>query len=289
MFGVTILGNNSAIPAYDRHPTAQVVTMQDQLLLLDCGEGTQLQITKYKIRRSKINYIFISHLHGDHYFGLLGLITSFGLLGREHDLHLFGPPTLEKILPFQLYFHPLEREERIVDEKRFTVDCFATKHRVTCWGFIIKEKKPPRKINPDAVKKFQIPVQFYENLKNGEDYITDDNSLIKNEWVTFENSTEKSYAYCADTSYDESLAEKIKYTKVIYHETTYLKEFTSLAALRFHATTIEAATIAKLAETEKLLIGHFSSKYECLDPFLEEATAVFPNTELAIEGVTFKF
>ncbi len=300
MFGVTILGNNSAVPAYERHPTAQVVTMQDQLLLLDCGEGTQLQIARYKIKRSKITYIFISHLHGDHYFGLMGLITSFGLLGREQDLHLFAPAPLEKILqlhleasnttlPFQLYFHALEKEERIVDEKKFTVDCFTTKHRIPCWGFLIREKRSPKKLNAEAALEYNIPTHYFEQLKNGDDYIAENGTVIKNEWVTYENTVAKSYAYCADTIYDEELVEKIKGTKVIYHETTYLKEFNSLAALRFHSTTTQAATIAKKAETERLIIGHFSSKYEFIDKFLEEATSEFEHTELGIEGVTFRF
>jgi len=155
-FGVTILGNNSALPAYDRHPTAQVVTLNEQLLLLDCGEGTQMQISKYRIRRSRINHIFISHLHGDHYFGLIGFLTSMGLLGREQPLHIYSPALLrdiiaiqlncaDTILPFAIHFHSLEKEEIILNEEKFSVECFAVNHRIECWGFIIREKKKPRK------------------------------------------------------------------------------------------------------------------------------------------------
>ncbi len=299
MFGVTILGNNSALPAYERHPTAQIVTLHEELFLIDCGEGTQMQMAKYKIRRSKINHIFISHLHGDHYFGLIGLITSMGLLGRENDLHIYAPSTLKEIidlqfkvadtkLPFALHFHSLEKEGLIVDGKRFTVECFSTQHRIECWGFIIREKKHLRKIDKEKVMQFNIPAVYYSHLKNGDDYETKDGEIIKNEWVTLPNIPPRSYAFCADTIYDEMLAEKIKDVSVIYHEATYLKDLDDRAFARFHCTTEQAANIAIKANTQKLLIGHFSSKYESLDQFLFEAKEIFPNSELAIEGVSFK-
>jgi ribonuclease Z len=298
MFGVTILGNNSALPAYDRHPTAQIVTLNEQLFLIDCGEGTQMQMARYKIRRSKIKHIFISHLHGDHYFGLTGLLTSMGLLGRETELHLYGPPPLQDILdlqfkvadthlPFQLCFHPLGKDERIVDTKKFSVDCFATRHRIPCWGFIIREKKHPRKIDREKVLQYNIPAAYYELLKNGEDYEHKDGSIIKNEWVTLPNKQPRSYAYCADTIYDPTIAEKAKEVSLIYHECTYLKDLPDRALARFHSTTEQAAQIALQANAKKLLLGHFSSKYEYLDQFLIEAKEVFDNTELAIEGVTY--
>lgn len=299
MFGVTILGNNSALPAFDRHPTAQVVTLGEHLLLLDCGEGTQMQIARYKIKRSKINHIFISHLHGDHYFGLIGLITSMGLLGRENDLHLYAPKGLDKIialqldvaattLPFKLHFHPLENDGVILSHHKFQVECFATKHRIPCWGFVVREKKVPRKIDKEKVLQYEVPTAYYESLKLGNDYEKKDGSIIKNEWVTIANTPAKSYAYCADTIFDETLADKVKGVDLLYHETTYLKDLYERAALRFHCTTVQAATIAIKANAHKLLIGHFSSKYESLDMFIEETKEVFANTELAIEGVTFK-
>lgn len=298
MFGVTILGNNSTLPAYERHPTAQVVTLNEQLFLIDCGEGTQMQLARYKVKRGKINHIFISHLHGDHYFGLLGLITSMGLLGREQDLHIYAPPPLKDIihlqleaastaLPFTLHFHPLEKEGVLIDHPKFSVSCFATRHRIPCWGFIIREKKKPRKIDKDKITAYQIPAAYYERLKEGLDYETRSGEIIKNEWVTRPGIPPKSYAFCADTIYDESIADKTKDVSLLYHETTYLKDLEERAAARYHSTTLQAAAIAQKANASKLLIGHFSSKYETLETFLEETIQAFPNTQLAIEGVTY--
>lgn len=298
MFGVTILGNNSALPAYDRHPTSQVVTLQDQLFLIDCGEGTQMQLSKYRIRRSKINHIFISHLHGDHYFGLPGLITSFGLMNRLNDLHLYAPAPLQSILglqfstadtrlPFTLHFHPLPDAGTILDADKYSVDCFQVTHRIACWGFIIREKKKPRKIKPEAVARYEIPAIFYDRLKNGEDYTTNTGEIIQNEWVTLPAGAPRSYAFCGDTCYDSSIPGKVRNATMLYHETTYLKDLEERASLRYHSTTEQAAQIATLAGVNKLLIGHFSSKYEQLDEFLAETKAVFPQTQLAVEGVTY--
>ncbi len=298
MFAVTILGNNSALPAYDRHPTAQIVTLNDQVLLIDCGEGTQMQLSRYKVKRGKLNHIFISHLHGDHYFGLIGLVTSMGLLGREQPLHLYAPPGLDAIiqlqlevaatsLPFELVYHALTKEELILDGPKFSVECFSTKHRIPCWGFIVREKKLPRKVDKDKAIEFMIPASFYNSLKEGLDYIAKDGSIVFNDQVTIPNTTPRSYAFCADTIYDERIADIAKDVTLLYHEATYLKDLEERAAARFHSTTIQAAMIAKKANANQLLLGHFSSKYEFLDDYLTEATAVFPNTQLAIEGVTF--
>lgn len=299
MFGVTILGNNSAIPAYDRHPTSQVVTLNDQLFLIDCGEGTQMQIARYRIRRSKIHHIFISHLHGDHYFGLIGLITSMGLLGREQELHLYAPAGLKEIidlqlrvadttLPFPLVFHALEKEGLLVDNPKFSVSCFPTQHRIACWGFLIREKRKTRKIDKERVLQYDIPAAYYERLKNGDDYETKNGELIRNEWVTIPNKAPRSYAFCADTKFDESLIEKTQGVNILYHEATYLKDLSERALARFHSTTVQAATIALRAGVGRLLIGHFSSKYEKLDEFRTEARSIFPDTDLAIEGVTYR-
>jgi ribonuclease Z len=298
MFGVTILGNNSALPAYDRHPTAQVVTLNEQLFLIDCGEGTQIQMARYKIRRSRIHHIFISHLHGDHYFGLIGLITSMGLLGREAELNIYAPAGLAEIiglqlkvadtmLPYPLIFHPLENEGLLVDKPKFSVECFHTRHRIPCWGFIVREKKKPRKIDKDKAVAHNIPSIYYERLKEGHDYERD-GVVVKNEWVTIPNTPPLSYAYCADTSYDETIAERAHDVTLMYHEATYLKDLEERALARFHSTTIQAAAIAAKACAKRLLLGHFSSKYELLDEFLTEAQEVFPDTELALEGVTYK-
>ncbi len=292
------MGNNSALPAFDRHPTAQVITLNDQLLLIDCGEGTQMQLSRYKIKRGKLNHIFISHLHGDHYFGLIGLVTSMGLLGREQPLHLYAPPGLDAIiklqlevastsLPFELVYHPLTKATLILDSPKFSVECFSTQHRIPCWGFIVREKKLPRKIVKEKAIELLIPSSFYNSLKEGLDYTTKDGTVILNNQVTKPNSAPRSYAFCADTIYDEQIAEVTKNVTLLYHEATYLKDFEDRAAERFHSTTIQAATIAKKANAHQLLLGHFSSKYEFLEDYLNEAVAVFPRTQLAIEGVTF--
>lgn len=297
MFGVTILGNNSALPAYNRHPTAQVITLNDHLFLVDCGEGTQMQMNQYKIKRSRINHIFISHLHGDHYFGLPGLITSFGLLGRIHELHLYAPAPLKEILdlqlnvsdtqlPYKLHFHTLENEAVIADEETFSVESFKVFHRIDCWGFIFREKKKLRKINVDAAKKYNVPVEFFNHLKKGEDYSYDGN-IIKNEALTFPAKPARSYAYSSDTLFNETLATKVKNVDLLYHEATYLKDKLDKATSRYHSTSEQAATLAKLADVKKLLLGHFSSSYEKLEDFLYEAKAIFPDTELALEGQTF--
>jgi ribonuclease Z len=299
MIAVTILGNNSAIPAYNRNPTAQVLQLTEESFLIDCGEGTQMQMTRYDIKRSRISRIFISHLHGDHYFGLIGLLTSMGLHGRTQALHLHAPAALEHIiqlqlqvadtkLPYPLHFCPLQKEGIIVDDKKITVHCFAVQHRIECWGFMFREKKNPRKVAAAQAQKYDIPAAFYSKLQQGHHYINKQGITIPNEVVTTPASPAKCYAYCADTIYDERLAEKVKGADILYHETTYLKDLAERAAARFHSTTVQAAAIAQKAHVKKLLIGHFSSKYECLDDFLSEAVTVFKNTELALEGTCYK-
>lgn len=299
MLALTILGNNSAIPAYGRNPTAQVIQTSEENYLIDCGEGTQLQLTKYNIKKSKINKIFISHLHGDHYYGLIGLISSMSLLGRTTDLHLYAPSLLEKIIQlhleaadttlcYKLYFHAITEEGEIANDKKITVKAFKVNHRIECYGFMFTEKKNPRKIIPEKVKAYEIPEAYYGELQKGKDYTTKKGTIISNEDVTEASTAARCYAYCADTIYDETLVAKIKGAHVIYHETTYLKDLEERATLRHHCTTVQAGNIAKLAGVEKLLIGHFSSKYEFLDEFLSETKSVFENTELALEGACFK-
>lgn len=299
MLAVTILGNNSALPAFDRHPSAQVVTLDEHLFLVDCGEGTQMQMTKYKIRRSKINHILISHLHGDHYFGLIGLLTSMGLLGRQQDIHLYAPSPLKQILdlqlhvadtqlPFPVHFHPLQEEGIMIKDSKFEVSVFRVQHRIECWGFKFRQIRPLRKVNPEKARLHDIPSSFFDRLKWGEDYIGKNGDTVKNELVTEPAAKGRSYAYSSDTLYDESIIDKVKGAELLYHETTYLKDLEERAVKRFHSTTIQAANIALKAGVEKLLIGHFSSKYEKLDEFEREAREIFPNAELAIEGVTYR-
>jgi ribonuclease Z len=299
MLAVTILGNNSAVPAFDRHPTSQVVTLDGNLFLIDCGEGTQIQMIKYKIRRSKISHIFISHLHGDHYFGLVGLINSFSLLSHQQEMHVYAPTPLQEIIEWQLkvadtqlcyplYFHTISGAGTLVDNDKVLIKCFRTNHRIECFGFSFHEKKNQKKLHPDKAKEYGIPISFYDRLKNGEDYIREDGSLIKNEWVTEKVPPGKTYAFCADTKYDESIIPHIREADMIYHETTYLDALKQRAEERFHTTTRQAAEIARKANVKKLLIGHFSSKYDTLEEFEQEAREVFLNTELALEGVTYK-
>jgi ribonuclease Z len=304
MLAVTILGNNSALPAFDRHPTAQVITMEDQIFLVDCGEGTQMQMAKYKIRRSKINHIFISHLHGDHYFGLIGLLTSMGLLGRTQDLHIHAPDALQGIislqlkvadihLPYLLHFHSLCQPHPaqplvLLHEARFEVSCFPVIHRIECWGFIFREVRPLRRVNPEKARQHDVPASFFDRLKWGESYQQKDGTIVANEWVTEPAKKARSYAYAADTMFDERIAGYVRGVDLLYHETTYLKDLETQAGRRFHSTTAQAATIALQAGVQRLLIGHFSSKYEKLQAFELEAREVFPNTDLALEGVTYK-
>jgi ribonuclease Z len=298
MLAVTILGNNSAIPAFGRHPTAQIITTADDLLMFDCGEGSQIQILNYRIKRSRINHIFISHLHGDHYFGLIGLLNSFALLGRIQPLHVYGIPALEEVialqfrlssttLPFQFTFHPIEKAGILLDSKNYTVECFATEHRIECWGFLVREKRHPRKISINKTTEYAIPTSAFNKLQSGEDYIADDGTVIKNELLTDENVKPKSYAFCADTRYDEKLVPIIKDADLVYHESTYPAAFAEKATERFHSTSKQAATIALKANAGRLLIGHFSAKFEVIEQFETEAKEVFSNTELATEGVTY--
>ena len=299
MFAVTILGNNSAVPAFDRHPTSQVVTFNGQNFLIDCGEGTQIQMINYKIRRSKISHIFISHLHGDHYFGLVGLINTFGLLNHKQELHVYGPNPLQTIIELQLkvadtklcydlHFHTISKEGILVNNENMEIACFRTNHRIECYGFVFREKKQPRKINIAKATEYNVPFTVFEKLKDGYDYTSPSGQIIKNELLTDTALPSRTYAFCADTKYDEAVLKHIKNADLVYHETTYLDLLRDRAVERYHSTSKQAALIAKKANVKKLLIGHFSSKYDTLEEFEKEAREVFLNTELALEGVTYK-
>lgn len=299
MLSVTILGNNSAVPAFNRHPTSQIVTHDGNNYLIDCGEGTQIQMIKYKVRRGKISHIFISHLHGDHYFGLIGLINTFSLLSHKQELHIYAPAPLQEIIEMQLavadtqlsyplHFQTLTKPCVLVDNEKIRISCFPTTHRIECYGFTFEEKEGKRKLLIDKVRKLNIPVSFYSSLQQGLDYITPRGQTIANDSVTAAPEKGKKYCFCADTKYDESIIEHIYKADMIYHEATYLDNLREKAEARFHSTTRQAAEIAKRAMVKKLLIGHFSSKYSTLDQFLVESREVFPNTELAIEGETYE-
>ena len=299
MLSVTILGNNSAVPAFNRHPTSQVVTQDGTNFLVDCGEGTQIQMIRYKIRRGKITHIFISHLHGDHYFGLVGLLNSFNLLSHKQELHVFAPAPLQEIIELQLrvadsqlcyplHFHTLSGPGVLVDNDKIRISAFPVTHRIECYGFLFEEKHGKRKLLIEQVRKLKIPISFYSSLQAGLDYITPRGEVIRNARVTAPPEPGKRYAFCADTRYDENIIPYIYGCDMIYHETTYLDNMRDRAEMRFHSTTRQAAEIAKKARVKKMLIGHFSSKYAVLDQFQDEAREVFPNTDLAVEGSVYE-
>lgn len=297
---VTILGNNSALPAYGRHPTAQIVTIGNVDLLLDCGEGTQLQMQHYGLKWRNIRYVFISHLHGDHYFGLPGLINSMHLLGRTKPLYVFGPAGLQMImqsimdvagtvLSYPYIFTPVPDDATVLleDTPELSVRCFPVSHRIACHGFLVTAKTKGRKLLPENCVDYRVPPSFYQQLKAGADFIRDDGFVVKNELVTEAGPQPKQYAYTADTLYMPSLVDHISGVDLLYHEATYLSCDEEKAHNRYHSTAAQAATTARLAGAGRLLLGHFSSRYKDLNPFLEEATAVFPDTAIAVEGMTY--
>lgn len=298
---VTILGNNSALPAFGRHPTAQAVSVYGDVLLLDCGEGTQIQMQRFGLKWRKLEHIFISHLHGDHYFGLPGLINSMSLLGRTSPLHVYAPAGLEPIineilrvadtiLCYPYHFHALKEgeSELLVDNDSYSVKSFPVEHRIACHGFLVERKTKGRKLLPEKCREYEIPAYFYDRLKHGEDYERADGFVVKNEWVTETGPSPKKYAYCADTVFTESFIEHIKGADTIYHECTYLEADIAKANARFHSTAKQAARIAKLAEAKQLLLGHFSSKYRELEAFQTEASEVFPNVLVTQEGIAYE-
>lgn len=294
---VTILGNNSALPAHGRHPTAQVLNCQEQIYLIDCGEGTQMRLAECGFSASRINHVFISHFHGDHYLGLVGFISSQSLLGRVRPLHVYAPPELKPVidlqlpwdLGFPLEFIPLQPFETQVFKVASTLEvtAFPVYHSVPTHGFVFREKKRRRKLLPEKVREYDIPKYFYRFLCEGLDYEMPDGSVIKNEWVTESGPPDPIYAFCADTRYAEEIVPFINNAHLLYHEATYLNDNIEKAKYRFHSTAAQAAEIALKANVGRLLIGHFSSKYRVLEPFLNEARAVFPATDLALEGETF--
>ena len=297
---VTILGNNSALPAFGRHPTSQIVSVYGSLIMLDCGEGAQIQMQRFGLRWRKLEYICISHLHGDHYFGLAGLINSMNLLGRTAPLHVFGPAALEgmiqqildvaeTVLMFPYFFHPLpEGAATLADTSLYKITCFPVEHRIPCHGFVVERKTRGRKLLPDRCREYEIPAYFYDRLKQGEDYTTKDGEVIKNEWVTEDGPSARRYAYCADTLYTESFLPYIQGADTIYHECTYLHRDAEKATARFHSTAVQAAELAVKANAKQLLLGHYSSKYRDLEPFREEAAAIFPNVQATLEGVAYE-
>lgn len=301
IFEVQILGSNSALADHGRHPTSQLVRFHHHHFLIDCGEGTQMRMQLFKVKRFKISHIFISHLHGDHYFGLIGLLTTFQLLKRNTPLTIVGPANLEPIIRLQLEAgntqlnYPLhfkftqdQEKEVVFEDEWIKVSSFPLSHRIACTGFLFEEKSSPRRINPDAIKGLHLSSKHYEDLKYGYPIIDNDGIAHTNESLTFASFKNRAYAYCSDTKFLPSLKDIIQGVDLLYHEATFMHDAELRAEETGHSTTIQAATQALQSNVKHLVIGHFSSKYIQLNPLLAESQRIFKETSLAIEGTVFQ-
>ena len=299
-FEVTILGSSSATPIFNRNPSAQALNINEHLYLVDCGEGTQQQMLRFDVKASRIDHIFISHLHGDHYLGLVGLLSSMHLNGRTKTLKLFGPPELKEIIDLQLKYSDTtlqyaidfvpthtNKAEVILDNQDITVETIPLDHRISCTGFLFRGKKRLRKIIKEKVASMDIPVEYYSAIKKGADYVSADGTVYKNTDITISPAEPKTYAYCSDTIYNDSYFTQISNADLLYHESTFLNNMLERAQSTYHTTAWQAGDVALKTGAKKLLIGHFSARYKTLNELLEEARSVFPDTELAIEGKTF--
>lgn len=299
---LTILGCYSATPRTMTNPTAQVLEIKNHLFLIDCGEGTQVQLRKLKIKFSRINHIFISHLHGDHFFGLPGLISTFRLLGREKELHIYGPKGIQEAITllmklgdswtnYPLIFHELtsKRTALIFEDDRVTVHTLPLIHRVYTNGFLFFERPNQRTLNIDAVSQYKIDRSQFNNIKNGKNVVLNDGTLVDNRQLTFDPPEPKSYAFCSDTQYNEALIPLIKNVTVLYHEATFLESEAHLCQRTKHTTAKQAATIALKAAVDNLILGHYSTRYKSIEMFKEEALSTFSNVELAEDGKVFEY
>lgn len=298
---LTILGCHSATPRSHGHTSSQYLEINNEGFLIDCGEGSQAQLRKYKIKFSRISRIFISHLHGDHFFGLIGLIATFGLLNRKSELHIHGPKGIREIILMQLklsgswvayplHFHELDAVDSklIFENDKIEVHTIPLSHRIYTNGFLFREKPLPRNLNMTAISKYpEIEICDYQNLKNGRDYKMEDGGTIPNAELTFDPPKILQYAYCSDTAYDEKIIPLIKDIDLLYHESTFLEDNKDLAQITKHATALEAATIAKMANVKQLILGHYSSRYKDTTLFQEEAKIKFANSVLAEAGKEF--
>jgi ribonuclease Z len=297
---LTILGCYAATPRTFSNPTSQVLEIKNRFFLIDCAEGTQVQLRKSKVKFSKINHIFISHLHGDHFYGLIGLISTFMLLNRESDLHVYGPKGIKEIILLQLrvsgsytgynlYFHELESKqtEIIFEDDRVVVKTIPLNHRIYTNGFLFLEKNIERKLNIEAVEKYNIDKLYYNKIKYGGDITLDDGTLIQNSELSFDPQVAKSYAYCSDTMYDESIIPIIENSDYLYHESTFLESEAHLSERTMHSTAKQAATIALKAKVKNLILGHYSTRYGNIELFKTEAETIFPKVHLADDGKEF--
>ena len=296
-FELTILGSNSALPTSNRYPTAQVLDVPGRCFLIDCGEGTQIQLRRNKFSFSKIQHIFISHLHGDHYYGLIGLLSTMNLLGVKGDIHIYAPSELKALIQPQLdfirgemsikpIFHPLnlKKPQTIFENKNIEILSFPVKHSIPTLGFLFREKPKQANIKKEMIKAYNIPLAKIKDIKAGADFETEDGRIIPNENLTTPPPKPKSYAFCTDTAFHPPIAEIINGVDLLYHEATFLEELKDLAEKTLHSTALQAAEMANLSKASKLLIGHFSSRFKNLEAFKTEAREVFKNTELATEG-----
>ncbi len=299
-FDLTILGSSSATPIFNRNPTSQALNINERLYMIDCGEGTQQQMLRFDIKASRIDHIFISHLHGDHYLGLVGLLSSMHLNGRSKPLYLYCPPQLKEIIDLQLNYSETtlqylleykftnpEKAEVILDNHDITVESIPLDHGIACTGFLFREKKRLRKLLKEKLTQFNIPVEYFTALKKGADYVANDGTVFKNDTLTSDSSDPKTYAYCSDTMYNEKYFKQINNVTLLYHEATFLNNMLDRANETRHTTALQAGEVAVKTNAKKLLIGHFSARYKTLNELLDEAKGVFPETELAIEGRTF--
>ncbi len=300
-FSVTILGNASAVPTAHSNLSAQLIAYGRKRFLVDCGEGTQHQLFKLHLKQSHIDHVFISHLHGDHFYGIFGFISTLHLFGREKTLHLYAPSPLEKLiaqvlevsqtqLRYPLEFHALEDfdEHPLYQDEQLTIKCFPVSHRIPTWGFLFKEKPRARKVNKKFIESYQPTIKEIKAIKAGGGFVTSSGRLLNHLEVTDTPPKSRAYAYCADTAYHEPIIPEIFKSDLIYHEATFDNSMQQLAQEKYHATAQQAAMLAKKAEVGQLLLGHFSARHKDLTTLLHEAKAVFPSTQISIEGVTYE-
>ncbi len=300
-FEVTVLGCGSATPTLRHWPTSQLLNHEEHYFLFDCGEGTQLQLRRYGLKLQRINHIFITHLHGDHYLGLFGLLSTMHLLGRTNDLHIYAQEDLKAVTEMQLkishsrlrftiewHFLTYEGETIIYENERVVVTSFPLKHRVPCCGFRFSEKPKERNIIPEYIEQYSIPIARIRQIKKGADYKLEDGTIIANDMLTRNPTPAKSFAFCTDTIFNESIIPFIIDVDLLYHESTFLEKDSERASFTFHTTARQAGIIAQKAGAKKLLLGHYSARYRELDPFRKEAEMEFPQVLLANEGETFE-
>ena len=296
---LTILGCHSATPRVNAHPTSQYLEINNRYFLIDCGEGTQRQMRKYKVGFSKINHIFISHLHGDHFFGLVGLLSTMHLLGRKNELTIFGPKGLEEIvqiqfrnagshLSFEMNFQTVDQSgEILLENSKLTVKSLPLKHRIPCYGYLFEEKEGLRKIKVASLAKYRIPTYARKSITEGEDFKTSEGEVIPNRFLTDDPPKPTKYAFCSDTAYYEKLIPLLKEVDLLYHEATFLADREDLAKKTKHSTSKQAAQIAKDANINQLVLGHYSGRYKDTSLFKQEAEEIFKNTDLAEPGKVF--